>query len=108
MGKISREDGYITNDDIPGEIKRATSAPPAPPPHGLTKGNHFHALLDMARIEGYLDCMDGLVQDGYPDPLFIEYLCERVGRPVPDPFFDRIMDENMRLRRMLIDAQHLP
>jgi len=77
---------------------------PVGPPKGVYSGGDlesWHAHAQRQRIEGYLDCLDGLIADGYPDPKFVEYLCEQVGREVPPPFFDRIMDENHHLRRQI-------
>ncbi len=83
---------------------RLSAGNPAPP--RFTDG-HMSPVDDetsaLDRMRGYLDCLDGLVQDGYPDVRFIEYLCDKVGRPVPPPFFDRVMDENAKLRRRIGD-----
>lgn len=75
-------------------------------PPRLYADEHVSATDDeissLDRIRGYLDCLDGLIQDGYPDPRFIEHLCGKVGRDVPPPFFDRVMDENATLRRQIV------
>lgn len=77
------------------------SVDPSPPrlDAGTAESDAWAAIY---RTKGYLDCLDGLVQDGYPDEKFVAYLCEQVDRSVPPRFFDRVMDENAKLRRRIL------
>ena len=74
----------------------------APPKFDYSTSVMYDIEAAEHRMRGYLDCLDGLVSHGYPDPAFVEYLCEKVGREVPPPFFDRLMDEISKLRRRLM------
>jgi len=86
---------------IPLQLSEALSAEPGDLPDGAIGGTADWTLVIRERINGYLDALDGLIADGYPDPKFVEYLCEQVGRPVPGSFRDRVMDEIAHLRREL-------
>lgn len=87
-------------EELGDEIARNFLDPPALH-EGVYADSKLDEIVTFARIKGFLDCLDVLVESGYPHPEYIEYLCERVNRPVPAPFFDRIMDENDRLREQL-------
>ena len=54
------------------------------------------------RLHGYLDCLNGLAQDGLPDPRYVEFLCEKTGRALPPPLTKaEFLEENLRLKRII-------
>ena len=86
-------------------ISRVTTGAPAPIPNSLTEDTYTDDYEIYTRINGYLDCLYGLVEDGIPDPAYIEYLCEQVGRPVPGPYADPVLRALERLHELARESE---
>jgi hypothetical protein len=58
------------------------------------------------RLEGFMDCLNGIALDGMPDPKFVEWVADRLRRDVPAyPTAVNFLAENRRLRKRVDELE---